>query len=1498
MRLKAWKSWKGLNKKGITAAIAMTLCSASVTPAYALPTDGKVISGDAAISSSGDIMTIKQTGDRAAIDWASFNINSNETVNFEQNAQAVALNRVVGINNVIDASKIEGKLYADGTVFLINPSGVIFGKGAMVDVGGLVASTGKVSDADMKNFADTGKFTATIAQDSTAKITNETVIRAAKNEGGLVVLHASNVENKDTITANGGNVDIAAVQTMNYADGKVTFDVPKSALKQAKVLNEGTIAAQNGDIVLTARGASNVVASVVNSDKAKLEATNLTKDAEGQWVLGNGGMIRTAADYVQVKNGAEIKAGSETANGTWEVNSTTVVKVQNAGSVNGSTVSNKAVSKALDNHTNVVITANAKQDKAHHDYAADIQVNGAITKTAGKDASLTLNAGRNIVIDADITSTKGVLDVTAIATQQRGDGANILRANVATNGGNLTFGESVDGAVKGGNTYIGLTDKELAEAKKGKDIGRNITTEGGNITVHGDVIVATAGTTTVNTMQKNGKLSGDVTIDGTLNSGNAYSFASSNDTYNWLDAQKAASGIGDGKAVWATYLATITSKLEDSVVSATIPTLGRESYVGGRVVQVKTNEKGEVIYQNGKPVIEKTDADLVDNGTPGSKLDTIGGGWVKSGKYDKDGKPEYVRYWAWVTGPEAGTIICKQTTGEWLLGKDMNNDTGANGYMTQTNHSTAMDTSIYTNFAPGEPNDDNGDGVHQTYLAVNYNTFKDSEKASVLYSQWDDVIGVCKARAQKINSYVVETNLPESSLAINSNNITLNGAVGDTKELRNLTINADGAVETNATIKLTNDLNIQAKEAIIVNKDIHTGDDITLRVTGMDEHNKTSVEGKNIVINDTVNAGDKMEIISDQQGVLSKGYLSAGWVRGTKTDSIIEPEAGTEKLGDGSIHERTNMDLFITTKGDIETKRSIEARNGIAIKSTEGSLVTDALVNGGYYTKLTAEKDITASGLVNAGRYVTLTSETGNIKTADIKNSQFDITINAKKGNVETNGTITADELSNGNQKNGNVYITAGKNITTNKVVTATQSIIMKPGTNVVTKDALNAGKDVTLHAGAEVVTMGTVRADEGNVELKAGGSVTTEGIESHNSLVRLVSTGDDTITLNNKISTGATDTKGAVVIKTGGSFVNNAGADAVTTGEGSTWNIYSNAPEKDTFGGLNSNNRAQWGWDKTSAADMVVEGNSYIFAYQPTLTVTANNATKTYGTVGTDNGYMITNELYGQPYEDAFTDVMFGPTSFTKGYALWDSLGDVDLTSDGFAADAAVGFYSIREDALGGRVTDHGYKVVAQPGTLEVLALTPTTTTTVAFPGTTQPDLSEVVDGEIYKPLLEMKATSNADGTAGYTLNNGRGIAGVDRVAGLQDAQFPFFRVAEGKKQFYGAFEVAADPDQVKLTPSDKVLPEPPEIENQYRELTKTLTTEKGASAAFKLTYNGSRFQIIPTDKAGMDILKAGDNDKNADIASKALFTAFNEMGLALEDLDSIYVHLDNGSF
>jgi hypothetical protein len=82
----------------------------------------------------------------------------------------------------------------------------------------------------------------------------------------------------------------------------------------------------------------------------------------------------------------------------------------------------------------------------------------------------------------------------------------------------------------------------------------------------------------------------------------------------------------------------------------------------------------------------------------------------------------------------------------------------------------------------------------------------------------------------------------------------------------------------------------------------------------------------------------------------------------------------------------------------------------------------------------------------------------------------------------------------------------------------------------------------------------------------------------------------------------------GIVQLAATGAFINNVGPAAIAT-SGGTWQVYSASPAVDVFDDLNSGATAVW--DTRFGQTVTAGGDRYIFAFQPTITVTSGNLTK-----------------------------------------------------------------------------------------------------------------------------------------------------------------------------------------------------------------------------------------------------------------------------------------------
>lgn len=527
-----------------------------------LPSGGEIVGGSGTISQSGNTMTITQDTANLAANWQSFSIGSGHTVNFVQpSSTATALNRVLGG----DVSVIQGSLNANGRVFLINPNGVLFSPEAQVNVGGLVASTLNLSTEDFMagNYSFEGS--------STASIVNQGSIHAA--DGGTVALVAARIINEGSIFADQGDVLMGAGNRVTVdLGGPVKLEVERGAL-ETLIEQGGAVRADGGQIYMTAKAAGELAASVINHTGVT-QARTLSTGEKGEIILlgdldhgvtkvsgtldasapdgGDGGFIETSAAELELTDGINLTASSVFGKGgTWLIDPTNyTVDATAAGNIAGT----------LNGGTNVTVTtaaSNAAQG-ATGNGNGDITVASAIAKTAGADATLSLIAANTIVLNAPITSTAGKLNLLLDADNDGGtrDGGGVIIATkgVSLNGGSLNFGTGAEISINSVNTLVG------GDLYIGGTTQVDFVTGGGAINLYGELIIANEEGV------KFTSSGGNAHFYGIINSGNKYEKITNAGIF-WSQALDAAkNGTPGGSAVGDQYLATVTSRLENSVV--------------------------------------------------------------------------------------------------------------------------------------------------------------------------------------------------------------------------------------------------------------------------------------------------------------------------------------------------------------------------------------------------------------------------------------------------------------------------------------------------------------------------------------------------------------------------------------------------------------------------------------------------------------------------------------------------------------------------------------------------------------------------------------------------------------------------------------------------------------------------------------------------------------------------------------------------------------------
>ena len=395
-----------MKRSSIAFFVALAFSGTSMAATTSeLPTGGKVTVGNGTINQSGDVLTINQYTDKLAINWKTFNIGINSTVNFVQpSADAIALNRVIGS----DVSKIQGKLNANGNVFLINPNGILFTPTAQVNVGGLLASTLNISN---KNFMD-GNFT--FSGTSSNAIINQGNIIAT---GYGVVMIAANITNNGTIVANnGGSVLIGAGSRVTLdLGGPVKLNVTKAAI-DALIENGGAIKADGGLIYLTAKAANELATTVINNT-GLIEAQTLATGEKGEiHLLGD-----TVNDRIIVGGKLDVSAPDGGDEGSITIN---------AASVEYTDAANITLSAINEIAATAQMAADAAKAKviAAEETIALLKAN---IEKAKSQAQAKIEAAEKAAIQAKVAAEQAAEDVKVKAEAAAKDPTNKSLANQA-----------------------------------------------------------------------------------------------------------------------------------------------------------------------------------------------------------------------------------------------------------------------------------------------------------------------------------------------------------------------------------------------------------------------------------------------------------------------------------------------------------------------------------------------------------------------------------------------------------------------------------------------------------------------------------------------------------------------------------------------------------------------------------------------------------------------------------------------------------------------------------------------------------------------------------------------------------------------------------------------------------------------------------------------------------------------------------------------------------
>ncbi len=388
---------------------------------------------------------------------------------------------------------------------------------ARVDNSGLVAADGgKVlltakSAAPM--LASAVNQTGTVRANSIASRNGEVWIEASSGDvrlaGTTQATGSGAGQTGGRIVATGKNVTLASgsvTDASGAAGGGQVLVGGGWQGKDATIATAGRVTQQTGAAIKVDANASGSGGTAVlwSADATHMDGTISARGAGS----GTGGKVETSSKGVLGLGGNVDVAADSGKGGNWLLDPATLDVTTTGSALTGNTngtnntVSNTSIQTALNaGGTTVTLQADSL-----------ITVNADISKTAGAASTLTFNsASGNIVVNNQISSITGALNINMGADASQSAGSVTLNNALATNGGTINFYKPVTLA---NTTPISTKITEASAAKSGdvnffQDVtlaapgysvtinaqgpqsGASFTGRGGNIDVKGNIVSGT-----------------------------------------------------------------------------------------------------------------------------------------------------------------------------------------------------------------------------------------------------------------------------------------------------------------------------------------------------------------------------------------------------------------------------------------------------------------------------------------------------------------------------------------------------------------------------------------------------------------------------------------------------------------------------------------------------------------------------------------------------------------------------------------------------------------------------------------------------------------------------------------------------------------------------------------------------------------------------------------------------------------------------------------------
>ncbi|MDP8567949.1 two-partner secretion domain-containing protein [Methylophilus aquaticus] len=1094
----------------LTLAAALSTLAMS-NSAFALPTGAENIYGSFDSVTNGSTMTINQHTGKSIVNWQTFNIASGEAVNLLQPAGGVALYRVVG-NNV---SEIYGQLTASGQLFLINPNGILFGETAQVSVGSIVASSLDIKNDDFLN----GRYHFTAA-DNAGSVINKGAIKA--DDEGYIVMLGKTVVNEGTLVANNGSVVLAAAKEAIldfYGNGLVKARLTGEAV-DALVKNSGLIQANGGFVQL--------------ATSARSAAINVSGIIEANQLVERDGVIRLeGGDNAKVQvSGQLIAKGEGTTGGTIEVTGEQVALMKGAlldasGDTGGGTV---LVGGDYQGKNGAVYNARTT-------YIAE----GATIKA---DALLQGDGGKVIVWADDLTRYYG--SISAQGGTNSGNGgfvevsgkqnlAFIGKVNVGAENG---LGGKVlldpENIVLDSSTQASPTDNAngTPDVAFADNAGFTTTIQVSDVVGFSELFLQANNNIDVNSALHMTNLSGSVRLE-------------------------AGNDINVNAGITSGYFGTVNLKADADNSGSGNLNIGASiiGYGGINLSAVDIKQTAGALITSGNPIVGHA-GNVVINAT----------GNIALGAINANGTTIGVN-----SGANGGSVQISTSNGSVSLGNISTTGSASGNSAGGGGEGGSISITAKNDVTTGNITTSSGNaGTSSTVSALSgevdiTSTVSNIKTGSISTRGGLNNLGanVTLSAGDKVETGVILTMAGSANVdndgksagainvsAVNSINVgTINasGANGNG-------VNKSGGNAGKVDLQSTN--GDVVTNAITNIAGVATGSGVNGQVSDV-----VAQSGNDIVVNGNINAGSVL--MSATNDIAVNGNI------GTKNSNSITLTADADNSAQGNL----NVTGFLRTETGAINLNGVNVIGSNLIKTAGGNVVINATNLVQLVTGIETYKSGLNSTAVNGG---------------DVTIQAGEVTV----GNISTFGSSANPDINAGH--GGNVSITSSLgNIVTGEILTG-------GGLASGTGNGGNAGNlDINAKANLDLGLINT-----------SAGTATGTGNQGTGGKV-LAQAGAD-LNLNGNIQT-TSQAADAVQLVAGANFKNNVDA-TITTGAGGQWTIYSSDPTNDVKGAnlLASYDYKQYG--TTFGGSLLGTGNGFVHQVSPTITAgLSGTATKPF---------------------------------------------------------------------------------------------------------------------------------------------------------------------------------------------------------------------------------------------------------------------------------------------